>query len=111
MEKGEGINIAKKYGVKNYPTMLYINSKGELVHRTCGSVPVSEFLQQGKDANNPETQLASVKKKFDINPSNSVIANKYFKMMDAGCMRFDDELYKYFKNQKLFSGKILCLSI
>jgi thioredoxin-related protein len=39
MEKGEGIDIAKKYDVKVFPTYLFIDGNGELVHRTVGYVP------------------------------------------------------------------------
>ncbi|MGO4709461.1 thioredoxin family protein [Chryseobacterium sp. 2TAF14] len=38
MEKGEGIDLAKKYNVKVFPTYLFINGDGEEVHRTIGYV-------------------------------------------------------------------------
>src|ERR1043166_391494 len=37
MEKGEGVDIAAKYDVRAYPTMLYLNADGVQLHRTCGS--------------------------------------------------------------------------
>lgn len=50
MEKGEGIDIAKKYEVKVFPTYLFIDGDGKLVHRTIGYVPEKEFIQFAKDA-------------------------------------------------------------
>lgn len=100
MEKGEGIEIAKKYGVVAYPTLLYINSKGELVHRTCGSVPTQEFIINGKNALNPEKQLLTIKKKFGKNPSDSRLAMAYFTIAEQGCMGVDEEVSLYFKSQK-----------
>lgn len=100
MEKGEGIEIAKKYGVWAYPTFLYINGKGELIHRTCGSCPTNVFIQNGVDALNPETQLASIKKKFEANPNDTKLAVKFFGMMESACMKLDFELAKYFETQK-----------
>ena len=44
MEKGEGLNIAKKYSVKNYPTFLWIDQAGKQVHRSVGSTSSGEFL-------------------------------------------------------------------
>ena len=38
MEKGEGVELAKKYNVKAYPTYLFINGDGEVVHRVLGYV-------------------------------------------------------------------------
>jgi thiol:disulfide interchange protein len=31
-EKGQGPEVAKKYGVIGFPTILFVNGKGELVH-------------------------------------------------------------------------------
>lgn len=100
MEVGEGKDIAKKYGVMAYPTFIYINSNGEVVHRTCGSCPVSSFIQNGKDALNPETQLISVKKKFESAPSDAELAMKLFNLMENGCMKYSDEVDKYLNTQK-----------
>ena len=41
MEKGEGIELKKKHGVKAYLTLFYINSKGEVEHRACGALQVN----------------------------------------------------------------------
>ena len=35
-EKGEGIEIAQKYGVRGYPTFISVNSKGEITDRWIG---------------------------------------------------------------------------
>ena len=65
MEKGEGIELAKKYNVKAFPTYLFINGDGEEVHRTLGYVEEQDFIQFAKDAENPEKTLSALKKKFD----------------------------------------------
>lgn len=65
MEKGEGIDIAKKYNVKVYPTYLFIDGDGKLVHRTVGYVPEKEFIQFAKDASTPSKRLEALKQKFE----------------------------------------------
>ncbi|WP_391527360.1 thioredoxin fold domain-containing protein [Elizabethkingia anophelis] len=45
MEKGEGVELAKKYNVKAYPTYLFINGDGEIVHRVLGYVEEKPFIQ------------------------------------------------------------------
>lgn len=65
MEKGEGIDIAKKYEVKVFPTYLFIDGDGKLVHRTVGYVPEKEFIQFAKDASDPSKRLEALKQKFE----------------------------------------------
>lgn len=57
-EKGEGIELAKRYAVKGYPTMLILNSKGEELGRLVGSSRTpEEFVQRLKD------EMAKIEKK------------------------------------------------
>ena len=49
-EKGEGINIARKYEVRAYPNMLFINGQGEVVHRVVGYRPPEELLKEAETA-------------------------------------------------------------
>lgn len=57
-EKGEGIELAKKYAVKSYPTMLILNSKGEELGRLVGSNREPEdFVQRLKET------MAGIEKK------------------------------------------------
>lgn len=43
-EKGEGIQLAKKYKVKGYPTLLYLNTDESEKDRLVGATPNPEFL-------------------------------------------------------------------
>ncbi len=65
MEKGEGPEIAKKYGVRAYPTYIFVNGDGELVHRSLGSMPAEKFIAVGEAASDPERQFYSLKKKYE----------------------------------------------
>jgi thioredoxin 1 len=44
-EKGEGIAIARKYGVTGYPTLLIVNAKGELVKGQAGYLKPNELIK------------------------------------------------------------------
>ena len=65
MEAGEGPDIAKKYGVRAYPTYIFVNGDGEIVHRSLGSKPADKFIDDAKAAVDPERQFFSLKKRFD----------------------------------------------
>jgi len=51
-EKGEGVELAKKYGVKGYPTFVFLNSDGSLAYQTSGYHNQGKFLELGKNAIN-----------------------------------------------------------
>lgn len=46
MEKGEGITLKEQYKVTAYPTLNFINGKGELQHCIVGGMPAEELLKQ-----------------------------------------------------------------
>jgi thioredoxin-related protein len=48
-EKGEGIDIARKYAVHAYPTILLITAGGEEIDRIVGYFPAEEFLKSIRD--------------------------------------------------------------
>ncbi|MGH1336322.1 MAG: thioredoxin fold domain-containing protein [Aureispira sp.] len=50
MEKGEGPRLAGRYRVSSYPTLLFLDEKGEVVHAAKGSRPADQFLGLGKTA-------------------------------------------------------------
>lgn len=63
-EKGEGIEFAKKYDVVAYPTLIFLNAKGELAHKIIGYQNVQEFLAFAKDAMNEEKQILALSKLY-----------------------------------------------
>ncbi len=48
MEKGEGPQLSRKFGVSAYPTLIFINSKGEEVAKTLGYHSKSALLELGE---------------------------------------------------------------
>jgi thiol-disulfide isomerase/thioredoxin len=50
MEKGEGKTLAAKYSVNAYPTLLFIDGNGKVVHMSKGAKPVNDFIHLGKAA-------------------------------------------------------------
>jgi thioredoxin-related protein len=50
MEKGEGPGLSSKFDVSAYPTLLFINGKGELVHKGVGGVPAEQFMNLARTA-------------------------------------------------------------
>ncbi|QNL47917.1 thioredoxin family protein [Olivibacter sp. SDN3] len=49
-EKGEGVDIAKRFGVTAYPTFLFLNAEGYLIHKVVGEKDEAPFLSLVSDA-------------------------------------------------------------
>ncbi|HEY0031410.1 MAG TPA: thioredoxin family protein [Bacteroidia bacterium] len=100
MENGEGIEIAKKYHIRAYPTMLFINADGEQIHRTCGSSPVKTFMLSGEDALSPNKQLATYARNFNNGKVDAAFATTYFAMLQRACQSLGKEVNDYFSTVK-----------
>lgn len=48
MERGEGPTLGRRYSVMGYPTLLYINSEGEVKNRVMGGKSASDFIAIGQ---------------------------------------------------------------
>lgn len=70
MEKGEGREIAMKYGVRSYPTFLFLNGDGEVVLKNYGYMGEQDFLTIAKEANQPKYRTSSNKELFEKGESN-----------------------------------------
>jgi thiol-disulfide isomerase/thioredoxin len=70
MEKGEGLDIAKKYSVRAYPTYLYVDGNGDLVHRVVGSMETAKFIEASASALDPTKQYGTLLRKFDAGERN-----------------------------------------
>jgi len=64
MERGEGVGLAKKYMVYAYPTLLYIDYSGEVVHRTAGYFGAEDFIELGKTAMKPTGRLGGLRDSY-----------------------------------------------
>jgi len=100
MEKGEGIEIAKKYAVMNYPTYLFVDGDGNLVHRVCGSREAEQFIQAGKNAMSKDASFFALEKKYKAEPTNSASAQAYFNAASEACMDVEKDVTNYLASQK-----------
>ncbi|MBS0030314.1 thioredoxin family protein [Chitinophaga sp. 22321] len=65
MEKGEGPALRQRYQVQVFPTYLFLNSKGDLVHKATSRMETAEFVEEGKKALDPKRSLAAMEKAFN----------------------------------------------
>ena len=62
---GKGNALAEKYAISSFPTYLYFNANGELMHQSNSAKPAEEFILDGKNALSPNKSLFSLKTRYD----------------------------------------------
>lgn len=79
-EKGEGIEIAKKYDVKAYPTYLFVKADGLLFSRSMSSMGAEAFIGISKkalmDINDPKP-LPEWEKEYILKENDTIFLKKY----------------------------------
>ena len=100
MEKGEGLDIAKKYSVKNYPTFLWLNGEGNQVHRTVGAAPVEDFVTIANRAMDPKGNLAYLTTQYESGNRLPAIVLQYaHSLHGAYDTRYQTIADEYFQSQ------------
>jgi len=100
MEKGEGVDLAKKYKVKAYPTFLFMNADGEVQYKALGSREADDFLKTASRALNPEMRLEKLKKRYDKGEHSFDLVRTYLQVLqdaDEPTQEVADDFFQ--KNQ------------
>jgi thiol-disulfide isomerase/thioredoxin len=82
MEKGEGPTLKNKYEVSAFPTYLFINGDGEIVHKIVGSMPAAEFMEEAGKALKPENTAFGLAKKFNSGDHSEATAVAYMEALE-----------------------------
>ena len=80
MEAPENLAVAKKYEVKAFPTLLFINGDGQVVHRGLGGMSPEELVELGKKAGDTENNTLSIENKIKNGDRSYGIVSKYFEL-------------------------------
>ena len=113
MEKGEGINIRTKYGIQAYPTLLFLNARGEMVHVGIGALDANTLIELGKTALDDTRNLLTISKKMKAGdksiqtlalylknnpyaPDADTLINEYFKTASEN-EKLSNEAWELFK--------------
>ena len=108
MESDSGKILKKEYNIEAYPTFLYLDGEGKLLHKKAGGMKSPEFIELGKEALNPETQLATFNEKYEKGNRDSEFIYEYLKKLEQAHIDYKNISKDYFKTQKEenFTSKI-----
>ncbi len=101
MEKGEGKDLASRYGVRVFPTYLFINPDEQLVHRLVGFTPSDQFIEHASHTLDPDKQFYTLLKKYEADKRNtSMTENLIWSAIEANETETAQKIApEYFKSQ------------
>ncbi|MPS65589.1 MAG: disulfide isomerase [Chryseobacterium sp.] len=101
MEKGEGREVAAKFGVRSYPTYLFLNGDGELVSQNYGYMEESMFLLMAQDVNSPNNAKGSLKERFAKGEKDPEFLINIIKLNSTSDFEFAKKASeRYFENKR-----------
>jgi len=106
-EKGDGPEQKKKYRVRGYPTILFLDSKGLEIDRIVGYRPPEEFLSELNRIKNGDNTISEILARYKQNkhhyPTQIDLAEKYvtLNLPDSAKSILDDIYHKQKKKSQL----------
>jgi len=82
MEKGEGRKIRSEYKVASFPTLLFVDGDGKLVHREVGAREAAAFINLGKKALKKVDYSAKYKTQYDNGDRSPALVYNYVKALN-----------------------------
>lgn len=107
MEKGEGPDLAKKYKINFFPTLLFLNAKVELVHKVVGVRQIPDFLKMGQTVANGIEPISKLEAQFATGEYDREWLYKYLvRLSDAGAYDslVTSEFEQYMQGEELLSA-------
>jgi thiol-disulfide isomerase/thioredoxin len=101
MEKGEGLNLRKKYAVRAYPSLIFIDADENMVHEKVGAPQrVRDYFDIAKVAQDPELCLSTCIKKYSEGNNSPEFIQTYLYRLSDAYVPVAPVLKKYFETQK-----------
>jgi thiol-disulfide isomerase/thioredoxin len=100
MEKGEGLDLRKKYEVRYYPTLLFIDSAGNLIHQKVGAAQdVRDYINMGKAALDPRESLSGYLKRYNGGENSDAFIQTLLLRFSDAYLPVQPVLQKYFASK------------
>lgn len=98
-EKGEGVDLAKKYNVHSYPTFIIIDTEGKVLYRTEGPSTADRFMSDIETGLNKDKSPEAMKKRYESGDrSRDLIRSYAYYLLGHVPMGNRLERYKYMDN-------------
>lgn len=103
MEKGEGIDLQKKFDVNAFPTMFLLNGDGNIIYKILGGRDPRAFMEAIQRGMKQSTPYYILKSKYETGDRSVKLMADYFQTMsDAGELKnVDGEVKSYLATLKV----------
>ena len=81
MEKGEGVELAKKYDIKAFPTLLFMDVRGTVIHKVIGGTDVAGLIEHAEVAKDPSKQINTLHKRYEDGERDMEFLSMYVKAL------------------------------
>lgn len=99
MERGEGLELAKRYQVKAYPTLLFINPDGAVVHLRVGAPrKVRDYLDMANIAMTPGEGYTAYMERYRQGARDPQFMLNYFDRLQGAYQPLNEPLNQYFNS-------------
>lgn len=105
MEKGEGPRLAGKYRVTAYPTLLFLDEKGEVVHAVKGGRSVDQFVDLGKAALSKMDKSDEYAQQYEEGKRDPAFLRAYAYALLKSAKPYLKIANEYVRSQKDFTSK------
>ncbi len=98
MESFPGVELADRYKIYVYPGLLFLNSQGEVVHRSCGAMDDQQVMSEASKALDEKENLKAYRTRFYKGEKGYDFLKQYGTMLDNACLESRDFIEYYFRN-------------
>lgn len=92
-EKGEGAELAKRYRVHGYPSLVVVDADGAEIDRIGGYEPVGPFNEDVRRILRGEGTIADARKRHEKAPDDAVIAFEYADKLQGSDVAAAEKLF------------------
>lgn len=111
----EGKQIANKFGVKSYPTLVFLDKNGNFIHKATGGLSAKRLIVEAKKSMSPKAkELKVMMDKYVAGDMKSEDIPSYLKLLnevELDCATVLDDYLKTFKKKKLYSQDVYDLIV
>jgi len=83
-DKGVGEELGKKYQINAYPTLMFLDKNGEMIHSGVGGLSPEGLIELAKISTNPDRNLLSLIKEWNAGNREESFVTKYFRALKSG---------------------------
>lgn len=80
-DKGEGVELGKRYKIMAYPTLMFMDADGNAMHSAAGGTSVQGLIELSKVATDPNRNQLTLINKFKAGERDHAFLAKYFEML------------------------------